>query len=38
MLLMRSATGEAWNELMYANAITNDVVNECRADPTYDEI
>jgi hypothetical protein len=38
MLLFRACTGEAWNELMYASALENDVANDCIDDPTYDEI
>jgi hypothetical protein len=36
--MIRCATGEAWNELMYAYVYNGSVTNSCVDDPTYDEI
>ena len=38
MLLMRSMSGEAWNEIMYALAFQDGVLIDCVVDPTYEEI
>ena len=35
MLLIRSATGEAWNELMFAAARLPGPNYDCVYDPTY---